>query len=76
MIFTVKGRDKAIAAITVIAGRYRSIISFHQSNELSVVASSYLAQTCPGFSSAGSNTSSLPTKNLGIRFVNGKSPEL
>ena len=73
MIFTLKGRDKAIAAIAVIAAGIGASYLVPSEQRASVVASSYLAQTCPAFSGAGSNTSSLPAKNLGIRFVDGKS---
>jgi len=73
MIMRLKGRERAIAALVLIGLGIGISYIVPSEQRIASVATSYPAQICPAFSSAGSTTASLPAKKLGIRFVDSKS---
>jgi hypothetical protein len=73
MIFRLKGRDKTFIAIGLIAAGVGASYIVPSEQRAAVVASSYLAQACPAFTTAGVNVASLPSKKVGIRYLDGKS---
>ena len=73
MIIRLKGRERAITALVLIGIGMGISYIIPSEQRIASVASSYPAQVCPAFSNAGSTTVSLPTKKLGIRFIDGKS---
>jgi Family of unknown function (DUF5719) len=73
MNYRLKGRDKAFVALALIAAGVGASYIVPSEQRAAVVASSYLAQACPALSTAGTNVASLPSKKLGIRYLDGKS---
>jgi len=73
MIMSLRGRARAIAALVLIGIGMGISYLIPSEQRIASVASSYAAQVCPAFASAGSTTALLPSQKLGIRYLDGKS---
>ena len=69
----IRGREKAIFAVAIIGVGFAASYLVPRAERSVVIESKYPAQACPVFASAGSTTASLPTSQLQVRYVDGRS---